>query len=103
MIDLRPNSHSRPKASRVEMEVYLTYDYPTLTLYEDFSNGMARRTKWYVVLKDKEGTTHYIDRGTQEHNLTYSIAGLSALDGHRFTSPFVAAKALDEHLARGGK
>ncbi len=85
------------------MEVYLTYDYPTLTLYEDFSNGMARRTKWYVVLKDKEGTTHYIDRGTQEHNLTYGISGLSAFDGHRFTSPFVAAKALDEYLARGGK
>lgn len=97
------NASPHPQANRVAKEEYLTYDYPTLTLFEDFSSGMARRTKWYVVVKDEDQTTHYIERGTQEHNTTYSISGIPAFDGHRFTSAFIAAKALDEHLARGAK
>ena len=53
------------------------------------------------MLKDKEETTLYIDRGTQQHNTTYVITGYAPFEGHRFTSAFVAAKALSESLEKG--
>ena len=95
------NASPHPQANRVQQESYLTYDYKNLTLFEDFSSGVARSTKWFAVLKDKEETTYYIDRGTQQHNTTYVITGYAPFEGHRFTSAFVAAKALSENLEKG--
>ena len=94
------NVDAHPQANRVKSEEYLTYDYSNLTLYEDFSSGVARKTKWFAVLKDKPETTYYINRGTQEHNTTYVITDFSPFEGHRFTSAFIAAKALDEYLSK---
>ena len=89
-----------PKANRVRQEEYLTYDYPNLTLYEDFSDGMARKTKYFLVLKGKTKRNVYLKRGTQEHNLNYIVDDFPPLEGQRFTSPFNAAKAVDEILGR---
>lgn len=92
------NTHL-PKANRVRQEEYLTYDYPNLTLYEDFSDGMARKTKYFLVIK-KDKSNLYLKRGTQEHNLNYIVDDYPPLEGHRFTSPFIAAKAVDEILGK---
>ncbi|MDM7932866.1 hypothetical protein [Tabrizicola sp.] len=95
------NVDDHPQANRVAKEEYLAYSYPNLTLFEDFSSGMARKeTKWFAVLKDKDETTYYIKRGTQEHSLTYVITDFAPFEGHRFTSAFIAAKALDEYLSK---
>lgn len=94
------NVDAHPHANRVKSEEYLTYDYSKLTLFEDFSSGVARKTKYFVQLKDKDETTYYINRGTQEHNTTYVITDFSPFEGHRFTSAFIAAKALDEYLSK---
>lgn len=96
------NASPHPQANRVAKEEYLTYDYPTLTLYEDFSSGIARKTKWFAVLKDEDQTTVYFERGTQAHN-SHLTVGHEAFKGEWFSSAFIAAKALDEHLARGAK
>ncbi len=94
------NASPHPQANRVAKEEYLTYSYPNLTLYEDFSSGVARKTKWYAVVKDKEETTIYFDRGTQAHN-THLMVKHPEFEGEWFSSAFVAAKALSDFLATG--
>ena len=69
-------------------------------LYEDISPGMARRTKFYVVLKDKNQTTIYFERGTQAHNTHLSVEHV-AFKGEWFSSAFIAAKALNDYLEKG--
>lgn len=92
--------YDKPQANRVKNEQYLTYPYKHLELYEDFSDGMARKTKYYLVLKNKKKTI-YLTRGSQQHNLHYAISGLPEFEGQLFTSPFKAAKTVDELLDHG--
>ena len=94
------NAGPHPQANRVKSEEYLTYDYSNLTLYEDFSSGVARKTKWFAVLKDKEETTIYFERGNQQYN-SHLTVGHEAFKGEWFSSAFVAAKALSDFLEKG--
>lgn len=92
------NASPHPQANRVAKEEYLTYSYPMLTLYEDFSSGVARKTKWFAVLKDE--ITIYFDRGSQAHN-THLMVKHPEFEGEWFSSAFVAAKALSDFLEKG--
>lgn len=94
------NANPHPQANRVAKEEYLTYSYPMLTLFEDFSSGVARSTKWFAVLKDKQETTIYFERGSQAHNSHLSV-GHEAFKGEWFSSAFIAAKALSDFLEKG--
>ena len=94
------NASPHPQANRVAKEEYLTYSYPNLTLFEDFSSGVARKTKWFAVLKDKEETTIYFERGNQQYNSHLSV-NHPAFQGEWFSSAFVAAKSLSDFLERG--
>lgn len=98
------NASPHPQATRVKKEEYLTYDYPCLTLLEDFSDGMARKTKYFLVLKEgyipKGGQdTYFIERGSQQHNTFYSV-NYPDLEDEWFSSPFVVAKTISDQLQK---
>lgn len=95
------NANPHPQANRVAKEEYLTYSYPKFTLHEDFSSGVARRTKWFAVLKDTDETI-YFERGSQAHN-NHLTVGHEAFKGEWFSSAFVAAKVLSDYLETGKK
>ena len=91
-----------PQANREAKEEYLLYEYPKLTLHEDFSSGVARRTKWFAILKDKDKTTIYFERGSQQYSTLLEVQH-PEFKGEWFSSGFNAAKALSDYLEKGSR
>lgn len=91
-----------PQANREVQEEYLSYTYPKLTLLEDFTSGVGRKTRYFAVLNDKEKSTVYFERGQQQFSALLEIQHPN-FKGEWFRSAFTAAKALSDYLEKGHK
>ena len=96
------NASPRPQANREVQEEYLSYTYPKLTLLEDFTSGVGRKTRYFAVLNDKEKSTVYFKTGQQQYSTLLEIQH-DAFKGEWFSSAFLAAKALSDYLESGKK